>query len=161
MRALSWKEPYASLMLHGKIETRKWKTNYRGPVLICSSKKPYSLYSVKNISGERQYERILQILGSEDMTDKNYNCGNAIAISNLIDCRPMTPEDEDACFVKYRPGLWCHIYKGVWVVKRFPFKGKRGWSNVSDALIERMGYKVTYTITEISKEDIKNKFLKQ
>lgn len=161
MRALSWKEPYASLMLYGKIETRRWKTNYRGPVLICSSKKPYSLYAVKNISGEHQYERILQMLGPEDMTEKNYNCGNAIAIAELVDCRPMTPEDENTCFVKYQPGLWCHIYKNIRAIKRFPFKGKRGWSNVSDDILEKMGYKVIYTILELTPEEIKNKFLKQ
>jgi len=162
MRALSWKEPYASLMLYGKIETRKWKTNHRGPVLICASKKPYSLYSVLDISGDFQFQRIMDTL---KVGDPGYfgdlNCGYAIAIGNLVDCRPMTPEDENACFVQYNKGLWCHVYEDIKTIKPFPFKGKQGWSNVNDAILEKLGYKVIYTILELSPEDIKNKFLKQ
>ena len=29
IRSLVWKEPFASLMLQGKIETRTWSTKYR------------------------------------------------------------------------------------------------------------------------------------
>lgn len=29
-------------------------------------------------------------------------CGQAIAVGRLVDCRPMTKDDEDDCFVKYR-----------------------------------------------------------
>ena len=47
IKALSWKQPYASLMLKGKIETRSWPTNYRGLVLICASKAPYSIKEIK------------------------------------------------------------------------------------------------------------------
>lgn len=41
MKALSVKQPYADLIACGRktIETRTWKTNYRGPLLICSSLK--------------------------------------------------------------------------------------------------------------------------
>jgi hypothetical protein len=157
MRALSWKDPYASLMLHGKIETRKWKTNHRGPVLICCSKKPYSLHAIVNISGAEQTQRIRKVLGDEWPSVN----GMAIAIGNLVDCRPMTPEDENACFVKYQPGLWCHIYKEVKPIKPFPFKGKQGWSNVGDALLEKLGFKVTYTILELSPEDLIRKMVKE
>jgi hypothetical protein len=41
LMALSWKQPYAELMLHGKIETRTWQTKYRGWVMVCASKQPY------------------------------------------------------------------------------------------------------------------------
>lgn len=39
-KALSVKQPWAALIANGRktIETRKWATNYRGPLLICSSK---------------------------------------------------------------------------------------------------------------------------
>ena len=41
MKALSVKEPWASLIRSGKktIETRTWNTNYRGKLLICTSQK--------------------------------------------------------------------------------------------------------------------------
>jgi hypothetical protein len=106
IRALSWKEPYASLMLHGKIETRKWNTNYRGWVLICASKHPYNDDSVRNISGLQDYDRIYNTLGywlDNSITDY---LGRAIAIGRLVDCRPMQKSDEDKCFVKYYPDLF-------------------------------------------------------
>lgn len=41
MKVLSIKEPYASLIKNNikKIETRSWKTNYRGKLYIHASKK--------------------------------------------------------------------------------------------------------------------------
>jgi hypothetical protein len=42
MKALSVKEPWASLIVFGgkNIENRTWRTNYRGPLLICASAQP-------------------------------------------------------------------------------------------------------------------------
>ena len=39
-KAISLKQPWANLVACGKkvIETRKWKTDYRGDLVICSSK---------------------------------------------------------------------------------------------------------------------------
>jgi len=41
-KALSLRQPFANFVASGKktIETRKWGTNYRGDIVICSSKKP-------------------------------------------------------------------------------------------------------------------------
>lgn len=128
--ALSWKEPYGSLMLHGKIETRTWKTNYRGLVLICCSKKSYNCGQVINISGEKQYARIVETLGT------NYNQtqteGNAIAIGRLVFCRMMQACDENVTFVSSGGFLCCHVYEDVTPIEPFPWKGKQGWSTVSD-----------------------------
>lgn len=40
--ALSLKQPWATMIVQGKktIETRTWKTSYRGDIMICSSQKP-------------------------------------------------------------------------------------------------------------------------
>jgi len=154
MKALSWKQPFASLMLHGKIETRTWSTNYRGLVLICVSKKPYSLKEVLDICGDYQHMRIVDTLGYE-ISQFNDVCGYAIGVGNLVDCRRMTPEDEDDCFVKYNPSaiieihenyrevhypLWCHIYENVKEIEPFPFKGKQGWSTVDESIISKIKY---------------------
>lgn len=42
MKAISLKQPWANLVIQGKkiVETRVWRTNYRGDLVICSSKKP-------------------------------------------------------------------------------------------------------------------------
>jgi hypothetical protein len=65
--ALTVRQPWANLIASGKkmIETRRWRTVHRGPLLICSSVQPPIAPA-----------------------------GCAVAIVNLIDCRPMTAADE-------------------------------------------------------------------
>jgi len=51
MKALSIKYPWVTLIAQGKknIEIRTWQTQYRGPLLICASKKPtfdYAGYAI-------------------------------------------------------------------------------------------------------------------
>lgn len=43
MKAISIKQPFASLIRDGKkqYEFRSWNTSYRGDILICSGKKPH------------------------------------------------------------------------------------------------------------------------
>ena len=129
LRALSWRQPYADMMLMGKIETRTWPTAYRGWVLICSSKKPYLLDQVVNISGTNQLLRIFEQMEAHNrFTQKE---GYALAIGRLIDCRSMTKEDEDACYVNYFPGLYCHVYSDVSPLPYpFAWRGSQGWRTV-------------------------------
>lgn len=124
IRALWWNQPYAQLMVHGKIETRTRHTNVRGKVLICSCKKEYPHQKVIEISGEQtgRINRTLQV---------HHSClpmGQAIAIGNLAGCRRMTRADEDRCFVEYRPELWCWIFEEVQPIELFEIKGKQGWA---------------------------------
>lgn len=138
LRALSWKEPYASLMLHGKIETRPWSTDYRGLVLICATKKPYGIVELIRIAG-RHYDRIQNTLvGYNDIIDNNL--GHAIAIGELVDCRAMNPEDEDACFVKWRGDLYCHIYEDMRAIEPIPFKGQQGWKKLDINYLNSVTY---------------------
>jgi hypothetical protein len=128
IRTLNWKEPFASLMLEGKIETRTWNTSYRGLVVICTSKEGYSKNELKYLSGIRQSKRIIQMKKDQE---KHIPPGHAVAIGNLIECRPMTKEDEHLCFVKYKPGLFCHIYEDVRHIKQFSWPGYQGWKILS------------------------------
>jgi len=125
IKALSWKEPFATLMGHDKIETRSWSTNYRGLVLICSTLKEYDLDTLFSIAGREQFTRIMNTLPGEDDQGFLENRGHAIMVGNLVDCRPMRPKDEDACFVQYKPGLWCHVYEDVKRIEPIPFKGRQ------------------------------------
>lgn len=154
IRSLSWKQPYADLMLQGKIETRTWDTKYRGKVLICVSKKIYNFSELYSTSGA-QVERIENILEKEEsffckenITDE-FITGMAIAVGTLVDTRKMTKEDEDDCFVKFYPPwtdhrvnkigktkevimrLYCHIYKDVQPILPFPWKGSQGWKTLN------------------------------
>lgn len=125
--ALSWKQPYAELMLHGKIETRTWQTKYRGWVLICASKQPYYTDQLRRISGGKQMIRMGDFISNEN---PNYE-GKAIAIGRLIDCRQMQKEDEDKCFVEFYPDLFCHVYDNVKAIKPIIWKGSQGWKEVT------------------------------
>lgn len=142
MRALSWKEPYGSLMLppYGKIETRARYTNVRGQVLICTSKVPYSENDVLGISRTNQACRIYESLG--DIWHLYPLNGQAIAVGNLVDCRPMTKADEDACFVAYDPEFqrYCWIFEDVREIKPFPWKGAQGWKKVPQKIINQIVY---------------------
>ena len=130
--ALSWKQPFAELMLYGKIETRTWSTKYRGWVMICASKKGYDFNQVNAISGDKQFVRITKVLGSNnDHWLNNYRAGIAIAIGYLSDCRKMLPEDEARCFVKHSPNLFCHIYEQVLPIMPFSWKGTQGWKELT------------------------------
>lgn len=138
VRALSWKQPYASLMLLGKIETRTWDTKYRGLVLICASKAPYSESQVLEIS-DWQGVRITEALNGADYY-RSYPLGKAIAVGRLVDCRPMKREDEEKCYVKYRPDLFCHIYEDVRPIEPFEWKGSQGWKKLNQETINKIKF---------------------
>jgi hypothetical protein len=143
--ALSWKEPYASMMLHGKIETRTWKTDYRGLVLICTSKKKYNSDVVQAISGYIRSKEIAQTLFGRDslalVYDSSYNLGCAIAVGRLIACKPMEWEDEAKAFVTCREALWCHFYEDVVAIEPISFKGGQKWTKVSQDIINKIKFR--------------------
>jgi hypothetical protein len=127
IRALSFKEPYASMMLHGKIETRSRITNYRGWVLICASKVPYHDEAIRQISGAEAYHRIYTKLGSHLDNHITDNLGKAIAIGKLADCRRMQEQDADKCFVKFNRGIYCYVFDQVQAIEPFAWQGIQGW----------------------------------
>jgi uncharacterized protein DUF4326 len=131
MKALSWKEPFGSLMLHGKIETRTWPTKYRGLVLMCASKIPYTQKQLTEITDYAILHHINWLINGSE-----YRSGIAFAVGTLVNCRPMRPIDQQQCFVKYRPGLWCHEYRDVRKIKPFDFKGAQKWKNVPQTIID-------------------------
>lgn len=151
IKSLSWKEPYGTLMLPpwNKIETRTWHTNYRGLILICTSKNAYRIDVVAGISGTQQYNRILDLCDHIKFID-----GHAIAIGRLVDCRLMTPEDQDQCFVEYvepwkvinKKGkvivkkLYCHVYEDVRPIKPISWNGSQGFRNVAPEIIKQIEF---------------------
>lgn len=82
MRVLSIKEPFASLIKNKKkfIETRSWRTHYRGVLYIHASKKKI---------GNRIDNRIelKNMVGNDEM-----NYGLIICKCKLVDCIEMTEE---------------------------------------------------------------------
>ncbi len=125
MKVLSIKEPWASLIMNGtkKIETRSWKTKYRGEIYIHAS-----LSKAKIIKPE-VYELI---------KDMNFKCGYIICKCNLVDCIYMTDEyvndmkinhyEEYICG-HYEVGRYAWIVEDVKVIEPIEAKGKLGLWN--------------------------------
>lgn len=99
MKALSVKQPWANLIAAGAktIETRTWATNYRGELLIVSSRKP-----------------------------PIEPAGCAVAIANLVDSRPMTRADEDAACCKFYTNAIAWVLNDVCPVEPFSVRGQLG-----------------------------------
>jgi len=100
MRALSVKQPWANLIASGEktIETREWPTNYRGPLLIVSSKTP-------------------------DIPP----AGAALCVVDVVDCRALRREDAPAARCPWRPNAWAWVLTNVRRVKPFKVRGCLGF----------------------------------
>lgn len=85
MKVLSLTEPYATLIKNGvkTIETRSWKTNYRGKLYIHAS----------STKIPKEYRDNLELMSLVDTYNLNY--GNIICSCELLDCIEMTDEFVD------------------------------------------------------------------
>jgi len=103
MMALSVKQPWANMIASGKktIETRKWPTDYRGELLIVSSKTP-----------------------------PIPPAGHALVIARLVDCRPMTRADEEAACCLIYPNAYAWVLEDVRAIEPFPVRGRLGLYDV-------------------------------
>ena len=79
MKALSITEPYATLISDGikLIETRSWKTNYRGDLLIHAS-------STKIPREYKENTALMELVGNRKL-----NFGKIVCKCKLVDCVKM------------------------------------------------------------------------
>ena len=104
MKALSVKQPWAELIARGEktIEVRGKATKHRGPLLIVSCKSPAV-----------------------------WKTGCAVAVVDLVDCRPMTKADADAAVRERRRGDQAWVLANPRRVEPpLPIKGQQGIYNV-------------------------------
>ena len=103
MKALSVRQPWANMIASGRktIETRTWYTDYRGELLIVSSKNP-----------------------------PIPPAGCALAVAELVDCRPMTAEDENAAVCPRYPGAFSWVFENIRQIEPFPVRGALGLYDV-------------------------------
>ena len=82
MKVLSLTEPYATIIKEGKkaIETRSWKTNYRGKLYIHAS----------STKIQKKYRENKDLMNLVDINNLNY--GYIVCSCELIDCVKMTDE---------------------------------------------------------------------
>lgn len=147
LKAISLWQPWASLIPLGlkHYETRSWKTNYRGKLLMCSTAK----------STRTQYQQYLKICNQVELpswNEINFPHGQAIAICDLVDCVEITPEfTNQQSQTEILCGNW-QIGRYAWklkniqpITKPFVVKGKQGLFNVSSINLERYLNKSTST----------------
>ena len=99
-KAISLMQPWANLVASGKktIETRKWTTDYRGELVICSSRKP-----------------------------PINPAGFALCTAVLYHIEPMKKEHEEKACIKVYPGAFSWFLKNIKPFKNpIPVKGKLG-----------------------------------
>ena len=134
MKVLSIKEPYASLIKDGikKIETRSWKTKYRGKIYIQAS--------IAKLSKEvKENEELMNLININDLS-----YGHIICSANLIDCVEMTEEfinevkknNNEYITGLYKVGRYGWILDDIKILKeKIPAKGKLGiWNYESEDL---------------------------
>ena len=125
MKVLSIKEPFASLVMLGikTIETRSWKTNYRGEIYIHAS-------STKSKIEQKRRNEIFELLPN----NYRFNEGYIICKANLTDCIYMNKEYIDKIrkdktnFLcgRYEIGRYAWILDDIEIIDRIPAKGKLG-----------------------------------
>lgn len=126
MKVLSIKEPFATLIKNKKkyIETRSWKTNYRGELYIHAS--------ISKIKKDVNVRRELMNL----INDDEMGYGNILCKCELVDCIYMTEEYIDYIKTNEYQQYICGYYevgRYAWVLKNIqpldemiPTKGKLG-----------------------------------
>ncbi|TWE05210.1 hypothetical protein FB550_103388 [Neobacillus bataviensis] len=84
MKVLSMKQPWASLFVlrEAIYETRTWRTTYRGPLAIHTSKQVDKAVC--------SHKAIQALLGKHGNTVDNLPTGKIIAVCNLINCLKVT-----------------------------------------------------------------------
>ncbi|GAE35377.1 2-oxoglutarate dehydrogenase E1 [Halalkalibacter akibai] len=135
MKVLSMIQPWASLFVlrEAEYETRSWKTNYRGPLAIHTSKKK-DLAVCKHVA-------IQALLQKHGYTTEKLPTGKIIAICELVDCLRVIQNDgtsavlEDGRIVTendfflgdYQVGGFVWVVQEMQQVKReIPAKGQLG-----------------------------------
>lgn len=110
MKAISLIEPYATLIKNNqkKIETRSWKTTYRGELLIHASK----------TKTPKEWQNNKELMNLLDAPISSY--GQIVCKCKLVDCIKMTKEYIDKIKVEKPIEYFCGIYKEgryAWVLE--------------------------------------------
>lgn len=127
MKCLTIREPYASLISQGikKIETRSWKTNYRGKIYIHAG-----IYKYNNSN-----EKINSLIKNFDL-----NYGKIVCEAELIDCILMTEDfikkikkenSTEYLIGNYQVGRYAWILDNIKIIENSKvIKGKLGLWNI-------------------------------
>lgn len=136
VKALSLWEPWASLMATGAktIETRHWRTAYRGPLLICASARRVK-GELCRLLDDKGFQIGLRDLSPGDTAARpdDLNFGHAVAIVELTAClktealRTDSWLGSDGLFGNYSDGRFGWVMsRRVRRLRPFPVRGRQG-----------------------------------
>lgn len=125
MKAISIRQPWAGLIATRikTIETRTWKTNFRGDILICASLKHQAHV------GHLADRHLLT-------SNVNFEYGKAICVASLIDIHWMDWREESAACLPVYEGAYSWVLDNIRPIKPFQVKGRLGLFEVDDSLIQ-------------------------
>lgn len=147
MKALTLTQPYATLVAEGwkKIETRSWRTHYRGPLAL------HAAAGYTGVGGRFEFERICLDLPKvvRNVIDDHYGFGPAriwnlplgalIAVTYVLDCVPTEESDADAderAVGDFSSGRWAwELREPVKLNRPIPIVGHQGLWDVYDSVI--------------------------
>ncbi len=156
IRTLGFYQPFGSLMLYGKIETR-WIMEDRKPpfplgrYLFYTTQKNCDNPTLFDWCGAEIMKSISDTLGDDSTKDLN---GYAIGIGDLVSTRLLTKEDEGRAFVKFigreqklnyisakynTKDQWALIFENVQRIEPFQCTfGKQGVGFVPESEIDKI-----------------------
>lgn len=116
MRVLSVRQPWASLIASGRksVELRSWSTKYRGPILV--------------LSGTGIWRGTEHPIGPRGVT---------MCTVDLVDVRPVTPDDADAACIAPPAGFeFAWVLANARPVRPVRVNGKLGLYSADRELLE-------------------------
>ncbi|MDO5393464.1 MAG: ASCH domain-containing protein [Mycoplasmatota bacterium] len=124
MKTISLQEPYATLIKEGykKVETRSWKTTYRGDILIHASQGKKFLKGIDN-------PEVLDLIKGLEL-----NNGSIICKATLVDCIEMTKDfinqaksnHQEYILGIYEEGRYAWILENISPIEPIKVPGKLG-----------------------------------
>lgn len=109
MKALTLTQPWATLVATGRkrVETRSWRTHYRGPLAIHAAK-GFPAAAREFASAERTLERL----------PARVPLGAIVATCRIVDCRPavevaLKVTALERLYGDYEPGRWAWILEDI------------------------------------------------
>ena len=161
MRGLSLTQPYASLVAAGSkaIETRSWRTDYRGPVAIHAAKTMSSW--ARFMCGTTTFQAGLwgKELDAADLTPaiNRLPLGAIVAVARLDNCvstnersrmpRPSIKDAFELVFGDYSPDRFAWFLADVRALPEpIPCKGALGLWTIPDDVLDRITAQLGATV---------------
>lgn len=126
MKAISLWQPWASAMALGmkKVETRHWRTNYRGPLFIHAAKK---ITPWPSITFQALFDGIAFL-------PSDLPLGALLCKVNLVDCQRILFHNRPGGFERslgnYEVGRFMWITEDLESFDPIPYRGRQGFFNV-------------------------------